>query len=86
VSAYDGPAQLLWWANRSFAMACEITVIVTETGAGWEVKLDPATEDDAWAVQMFPNPWELVFPDGSRFDVVLSQSSGEESLVAVEAN
>lgn len=83
VNAYDGPATLPWRANRCFAMACEVTAVVTETGSGWQVTLNPTGEDDTWAVRLFPKPWQLIFPDGSRFDVALTPSSGE-SFLAVE--
>jgi hypothetical protein len=35
VNAYDGPARLLWRANRAVAMACDVGVLVAELGAGW---------------------------------------------------
>ncbi|MFC5835698.1 hypothetical protein [Nonomuraea insulae] len=29
----------------------------------------PSTQDNRWGLNTFPDPWELVFPDGSAFDV-----------------
>lgn len=60
-----------WRFNRSTAMDCDVTahVIATGTGTGWDVTVDPNGEANTWGLETFPNPWEIVFPDGSCFEV-----------------
>jgi len=50
------------------ALHVNVQAAVDATDTGWIVQVEPATEDDAWGL-LFPDPFELVFPDGSAFVV-----------------
>lgn len=69
MKAYDGPAVLRWRANTNFAVDCDVAAVVIAPARGWDMTVVPSTQDDRWGLGTLPNPWELVFPDGSAFDV-----------------
>jgi hypothetical protein len=65
VDAFSGSAIPRWRANSSFAADCEVTAHVISTGSGWEVTVDATKEADEWGLNTLPNPWQLVFADGT---------------------
>ncbi|RIJ70220.1 hypothetical protein D1871_19050 [Nakamurella silvestris] len=84
MSAYEGPAVLRAMVNRSTGIDCNVNALVTETGNGWEVIVAADTPDDHLGVGVFGNPWLLIFPDGSSFDVqVQADDSGNWTVTEI---
>lgn len=70
MAAYEGPGVLRYWVNRSTVLLdAQVKVTVRELPVGWEVSVSPTDLEQAWAMSFMPNPWSLVFPDGSAFEV-----------------
>ncbi|MGN9785300.1 hypothetical protein ACTMTF_27985 [Nonomuraea sp. ZG12] len=83
MKAYDGPAVLRWRANWTFALDCDVAAVVIASARGWDVSVVPSTQDDRWGLNTFPNPWELVFPDGSAFDVDVAANGNAWTVTEV---
>lgn len=72
MGAYDGPAELSWYANPSTVLLwTEVETRIDETADGWDVRVRGDAETIA-AMRLFGAPVTLEFPDGSAFDVELA--------------
>lgn len=70
--AYEGPAELLWYATPSTILfGAEVETRVDETADGWDVRVRGDAETIA-TMRFFGAPITLRFPDGSAFDVELA--------------
>jgi hypothetical protein len=76
VTTFDGPVQLIFVMNSSFAVSGAAHATLTRDDTGWAGTVTPATEDDAWALESF-GPF-LVELDGTdvHFDVAGPDENG----------
>ena len=84
VVAYEGPAVLRWRVNGSTVIDCNVAAVVDATRTGWQVSAVASTDDDQWGLEMFPRPLQLIFPDGSSFEVD-AESTGARAWRVTES-
>lgn len=53
MTTFDGPVQLIFVMNSSFAVSGGGHATLTRDDTGWAGTVTPATEDDAWALEAF---------------------------------